>query len=254
MVKSKIEWTEATWNPITGCTRVSAGCDHCYAVTLTRRLAGMGQIKYKGLINKGKGHFNGTIKLHPKTLEQPLQWKKPRVIFVNSMSDLFHKDVPVDFIQGVFDVIRRAHWHQFQILTKRAERLEELNVLIDWPENAWQGVSVEDERAKYRIGHLRNTGAYIKFLSLEPLIGPLADLNLTGIDWVIVGGESGQKARPMKKKWVIDIKQQCKKAGIPFFFKQWGGMNKKHNGRSLNGRTWDEMPMNKPPSFHEAFV
>lgn len=240
---SSIEWTEATWNPVTGCTRASTGCDHCYAVTLTRRLSAMGQEKYAGLINPYKKHFNGVIKLHPETLEQPLGWKKPRTIFVNSMSDLFHKDVPVDFIRKVFQIMARAHWHQFQILTKRADRLEDFNPLINWSRNIWQGVSVENESAIFRIDHLRRTSAHTKFLSLEPLIGPLKRLNLEGIDWVIVGGESGHGARPIQKSWVTDIRHQCLCQEVPFFFKQWGGFNKKATGRLLDGRTWDEMPM-----------
>ncbi len=240
--KSKIEWTEATWNPVTGCTRASAGCDNCYAATLTKRLAAMGQEKYKGLIDSRKRHFNGVIKLHREVLKQPLLWKKPQIIFVNSMSDLFHKDIPTDFIFEVFEVMRRAHWHQFQVLTKRAKRLEEISPIIDWPENVWQGVSVEDEKTIFRIDHLRQTSAFVKFLSLEPLIGPLQNINLLGIDWVIVGGESGHGARPMKKEWVIQIRDQCLEQGVPFFFKQWGGVNKKLTGRLLEGRFWDEMP------------
>jgi protein gp37 len=239
---SGIEWTETTWNPVTGCTRASAGCDNCYAVTLTRRLAAMGQDKYGGLINPKKKHFNGTIRLHYDALEQPLSLKKPRVIFVNSMSDLFHKEIPLTFIQEVFRVMRKAYWHQFQILTKRAERLVELSPLLNWPENVWQGVSVEDEKSVFRIDHLRRTGAYLKFLSLEPLIGPLANLDLLGIDWVIVGGESGLRARPMRIDWVIDIRDQCQQQTVPFFFKQWGGRNKKAAGRELGGKTYDEMP------------
>ena len=243
MSQSQIEWTDATWNPVTGCTRVSAGCDHCYAVPLTRRLAAMGQSKYTGLINPNKKHFNGVVKSHPAGLGQPLNWKKPQVIFVNSMSDLFHKDVPLDFIQEVFDIMRRADWHQFQILTKRSERLEELSPLIDWPENVWQGVSVEDESVAFRIENLRRTGAFIKFLSLEPLLGAMPELPLEGIDWVIVGGESGPSARAMKPEWVLDIRSQCLAKGVPFFFKQWGGRNKKRTGRLLDGCTWDQMPL-----------
>lgn len=243
MSQSQIEWTDATWNPVTGCTRVSAGCDHCYAAKLTKRLAAMGQSKYIGLINPKKKHFNGVVKLHPDGLEQPLKWKKPQVIFVNSMSDLFHKDVPLDFIQEVFDIMRRADWHQFQILSKRSERLEELSPLIDWPENVWQGVSVEDESVAFRIDNLRRTGAFIKFLSLEPLLGAMPELPLEGIDWVIVGGESGPSARPMDPEWVREIREQCLDKGVPFFFKQWGGRNKKRTGRLLDGRTWDQMPL-----------
>ena len=249
--RSKIEWTEATWNPVTGCTRVSAGCDNCYAATLTKRLAAMGQDKYKGLIDPRKKHFNGMIKLHPEVLDQPLLWKRPQTIFVNSMSDLFHKDVPLDFILDVFNVMRRAYWHQFQVLTKRAERIEELNPIMDWPKNVWQGVSVEDKSVVFRIDHLRKTGAFVKFLSLEPLIGPLSSLNLEGIDWVIVGGESGHGARSMKQEWVLEIRDQCTKQGVPFFFKQWGGVNKKLTGRLLEERTWDEMP---PLTYGSVFA
>jgi protein gp37 len=184
------------------------------------------------------------LSMHPHVLEKPLEWKKPQMIFVNSMSDLFHKDVPLDFILQVFDVMRRAYWHTFQVLTKRAERLEELNSKIDWPENVWMGVSVETGKYTFRIDHLRRTGAQVKFLSLEPLLGPLHDLNLDGIDWAIVGGESGPGARPLDPAWVTDIRDQCLRARVPFFFKQWGGTNKKKAGRLLEGRTWDEMPAN----------
>ncbi|WP_448337561.1 DUF5131 family protein [Chloroflexus aurantiacus] len=237
MATSKIEWTEATWNPLTGCTKISPGCKHCYAERMALRLRAMGVEKYR----------NGfTLTLHPDVLEEPLTWKKPRMIFVNSMSDLFHKDVPLAFIHQVFDVMRRASWHQFQVLTKRAERLSELAPLIDWPANVWMGVSVEQATYTYRIDHLRQTNACIKFLSLEPLLGPLPDLNLDGIDWVIVGGESGPRARPMQAEWVRDIRDQCIRAGVPFFFKQWGGPVKKRTGRMLDGRTWDEWPGNVP--------
>lgn len=231
--KSSIEWTESTWNPLTGCTKVSPGCKHCYAERMAKRLHAMGQPHYA----------NGfKLTLHPQALEIPLSWKKPQIIFVNSMSDLFHKDVPIDFIQQVFDVMRRADWHTFQVLTKRAERLLEVDPQIDWPSNVWMGVSVENQDYKFRIDHLRQTHAKIKFLSLEPLLGPLCRLNLKGINWVIVGGESGPGARPLQEEWVIDIRDQCKAKHVPFFFKQWGGVHKKRAGRSLQGRTWDEMP------------
>ncbi len=239
---STIEWTEATWNPVTGCTRVSKGCDNCYAATLTKRLEAMGQAKYSGLINKSKNHFNGVVKPHPSTLTQPLKWKKPKTIFVNSMSDLFHKNVPDSFIFEVFETMHKANWHQFQVLTKRSERLLQMSESIIWPKNVWQGVSVENEDVLFRIDHLRKSDAVTKFLSLEPLLGPLPNLNLSNIDWVIVGGESGFKARPMKKEWVKEIKHQCEKQNVPFFFKQWGGKNKKAAGRVLENRTWDEMP------------
>jgi len=231
--KSSIEWTEVTWNPLTGCTKISPGCQHCYAQRMALRLQAMGQPNY------AKGF---RLAVHEKALEQPLQWKRPQVIFVNSMSDLFHKDVPEDFILHAFDVMARAHWHQFQILTKRAERLAKLSPRISWPRNVWQGVSVENQDYAYRIDYLRITAAATKFLSLEPLLGPVPALDLTGIDWVIVGGESGPGARPMKAEWVLDIRDRCRKEGVPFFFKQWGGLNKKKAGRLLEGITWDEMP------------
>lgn len=240
--KSNIEWTETTWNPVTGCTRVSKGCDNCYAALLTKRLEAMGQSKYSGLINKNKNHFNGVVKTHSSTLEQPLRWKKPKKIFVNSMSDLFHKNVQDNFIFEVFETMQKAHWHQFQVLTKRSERLLQLSASILWPKNVWQGVSVENDEVLFRIDHLRQSDANTKFLSLEPLLGPLPNLNLYNIDWVIVGGESGFKSRPMKEEWVKEIKYQCEKQNVPFFFKQWGGKNKKEAGRVLENRTWDEMP------------
>lgn len=233
MAKSTIEWTESTWNPITGCTKVSAGCKNCYAATLAKRLQGMGQNKYQN-------GFEPTM--HPDTLGDPFKWKKGRLVFVNSMSDSFHKDFPLPFIQQMFTVMNETPRHTYQVLTKRAERLEELSPYLEWTDNIWMGVSVENEKVIDRIDHLRNTDAKVKFLSCEPLIGPLPNLNLEGINWVIVGGESGSKARPMEKEWVEDIQQQCEKAGVAFFFKQWGGVNKKKNGRLLNGRTYDEMP------------
>jgi protein gp37 len=230
---SSIEWTEATWNPITGCSKISPGCKHCYAERMAERLQAMGQPNYR----------NGfALTLQPQMLELPLQWKKPKAIFVNSMSDLFHRDVPLEYIQRVFAVMRRAHWHQFQVLTKRADRLIELSPEIDWPKNVWMGVSVENEYHVDRIDDLRTTGAAVKFISLEPLLGPLKKLKLQGIDWVIVGGESGPGARPMDAEWVTDILDQCVDAVVPFFFKQWGGPNKMRTGRVLRGRTWDQMP------------
>lgn len=233
MSKSSIEWTESTWNPLTGCTKISPGCKHCYAERMAARLKAMGNANYT----------NGfELTLQPHMLEKPLEWKKPQVIFVNSMSDLFHKDVPVEYILAVFDVMRRAYWHRFQVLTKRADILEQLSPLIDWPENVWMGVSVENQHYTFRVDHLRRTGAFIKFLSLEPLIGPIEDIDLTGIDWAIIGGESGPGSRPMKKEWVLTLRDQCVREKVPFFFKQWGGVNKKKTGRELDGRTWDEMP------------
>ena len=232
--KSHIEWTESTWNPITGCTKISPGCKLCYAERMAFRLQAMGQPNYR----------NGfDLTLHERALELPLQWKKPQTIFVNSMSDLFHRDVPLEFVLRVFDVMNRAHWHQFQILTKRSDCLLELSPQLPWSNNIWMGVSVENEEYSFRIDDLRNSNARIKFLSLEPLLGPLPRLKLNGIDWVIVGGESGPGARPMDQEWVIDIRNQCLQAEVPFFFKQWGGFNKKKAGRKLEGRTWDEMPV-----------
>ncbi len=243
MAISKIEWTESTWNPITGCTKVSPGCKHCYAERMAKRLRAMGQANY----------VNGfELTLHEHMLERPLQWKKPQQIFVNSMSDLFHQDVPLEYILRVFDVMRRASWHQFQVLTKRSQRLMELSDEIEWPDNVWMGVSVETSAYLYRIDHLRATGAKIKFLSLEPLLGPLPNMNLTSIDWAIVGGESGPGARPIKKEWVIDIRDQCFLGRVPFFFKQWGGVQKKKNGRELDGRFYDELPITS--SLHPAFA
>lgn len=231
---STIEWTESTWNPLTGCTKISPGCKHCYAERMAFRLKAMGQPNYRN----GFG-----LTLHPQVVEQPLSWRKPQTIFVNSMSDIFHADVPVDFIQRVFDVMNRAHWHRFQVLTKRSERLAELSAVLPWADNIWMGVSVENEDYTYRIDDLRATGAQIKFLSLEPLLGPLSNLDLADIDWVIAGGESGPKARPLQASWVRDIRDQCVAQDTPFFFKQWGGVRKKKHGRELDGKTWDEMPV-----------
>jgi protein gp37 len=231
--KSSIEWTESTWNPLTGCTKISPGCKHCYAERMAARLQAMGQANY----------VNGfQLTLHEEALELPLRWKKPQTIFVNSMSDMFHDRVPREFILRAFDVMRRAHWHRFQVLTKRADRLENLSGGLPWADNIWMGVSVESEAYAYRIDHLRETGASIKFLSLEPLLGPLDNLKLDGINWVIAGGESGPGARLMDPEWVISIRNQCVEAGVPFFFKQWGGVWKKKFGRTLEGRTWDQMP------------
>ena len=236
---SGIEWTESTWNPLTGCTKISPGCSRCYAERMAKRLQAMGQPNYA----------NGfKLAMHEHALEKPLEWKTPQVVFVNSMSDLFHKDVPVEFIQKTFDVMRRAYWHQFQVLTKRSERLLEISPQIEWPENVWMGVSVENQDYTFRIDHLRQTGAKVKFLSLEPLLGPLHLLDLGGINWVIVGGESGPGARPIQEKWVKEIRDQCLTVKVPFFFKQWGGVRKKQAGRSLEGRTWDEMPVNLTPA------
>jgi protein gp37 len=233
MAKSSIEWTESTWNPLTGCTKMSAGCRHCYAERMAVRLQAMGQAAYATGFD---------LALHPEKLEQPIAWRKPSEIFVNSMSDLFHEDVPADFIQSVFETMRRASWHRFQVLTKRTERLEELSESISWPENVWMGVTVERRDYASRIDCLRETGAKVKFLSCEPLLGPLPGLDLDGIDWVIVGGESGPGARPMDPAWATNLRDQCLSADVPFFFKQWGGRNKKKAGRILDGRTWSEVP------------
>jgi protein gp37 len=234
MAITSIEWTELTWNPTTGCTKISAGCKFCYAEVMTRRLKGMGQEKYKQGFK--------IVKPHPESLSIPYTWKHPKVVFVNSMSDLFHKNIPLEFIKEVFRVMNENPQHVFQVLTKRAERLLDINKELKWTHNIWMGVSVEDDRVVNRIDFLRRTKAKVKFLSLEPLIGPLNALNLKKIDWVIVGGESGHRPRPMNPDWVLDIQDQCEKADVPFFFKQWGGRNKKAAGRILNGRTYDEMP------------
>ncbi len=230
---SAIEWTEATWNPLTGCDKISPGCTHCYAERMSLRLRLMGQPNYR----------NGfDVTLHEHALEIPLHWKKPQRIFVNSMSDLFHKHVPADFIHRVFATMRKASWHRFQILTKRSERLAEMDAEIDWPANVWMGVSVENSDYRFRADHLRRTHAAVRFLSVEPLLGPIPNLNLDNLHWMIVGGESGPGARPMLEEWVLDLRDQCENANVPFFFKQWGGTNKKKTGRLLQGRTWDEMP------------
>ena len=246
---SKIEWTHKTWNPVTGCTRVSAGCDNCYAVTMTRRCAAMGQAKYQGLINPDKDHFNGIVKTHPAELHKPLGWKKPYRVFVNSMSDLFHPGVPKEFILDVFGVMRRAGQHEFQILTKRPARVLQLDGELDWPPNVWMGTSVENQSVLHRADELRQTGARVKFLSCEPLIGSLSGLNLAGIDWVIAGGESGAGARKMDPDWAREVRDACASADVPFFFKQWGEFDeagkrvgKKNAGRQLNGQCHDAYP------------
>lgn len=237
MAQSSIEWTEMTWNPTTGCTKISAGCKFCYAEIMSHRLKSMGVEKYSAGFK--------VLRTHEDTLSIPYTWKTPKVVFVNSMSDLFHEKIPVSFIQKVFAVMNDNPQHVFQVLTKRSERLLELHKFLKWTHNIWMGVSVEDSRVVDRISHLRKTNAKVKFLSLEPLIGPLPNLDLRKIDWVIVGGESGRKPRPMEPEWVIDIQEQCEQADVSFFFKQWGGRNKKAAGRVLNGRTYDEMPTTK---------
>lgn len=231
--KTKIEWTEITWNPVTGCRKISQGCMNCYAERMAKRLRQMGAARYK----------NGfTITLHEDIMELPLKWKKPQMVFVNSMSDLFLENIPSHFIKKIFNVMHKAYWHTFQVLTKRAEGLAVLSRELPWSPNIWMGVTVEKEDYTFRIDHLRKTDAHIKFLSIEPLLGPIPNLDLEGIDWVIVGGESGPGARPIKREWVLDIRNQCQRAGVPFFFKQWGGVNKKKAGRELEGRIWDEIP------------
>ena len=234
MAKSSIEWTEMTWNPTTGCSKVSSGCKFCYAEVMSKRLVAMGIDKYKDGFNK--------VRTHDFELKTPYKWKKQKVVFVNSMSDLFHEDVPIEFIKKVFKVMKDNPQHVFQILTKRAERLLELDDQLNWTHNIWMGVSVEDEKVLDRVDFLRKSSARVKFLSCEPLLGPLKKLKLKNIDWVIVGGESGRKPRPMKEEWVNNIKGQCNKKSVKFFFKQWGGTNKKKAGRVLNGKTYDEMP------------
>ena len=232
---SAIEWTDSTWNPVTGCTKVSAGCKHCYAERMAERLQAMGVPQYRDGFK---------LALHPEALELPLRWKKPRCIFVNSMSDLFHEDVPLDYIRRVFDVMNRCPQHVFQILTKRPEVAAEVARELTWSGNIWMGTSVENALVLHRIESLREIPAQVRFLSLEPLLGPLRRVPLAGVHWVIVGGESGPGARPMKAEWVRQIREQCLARGVPFFFKQWGGVNKKRTGRELDGRTWDEMPVN----------
>ncbi len=231
---SHIEWTDATWNPVTGCSKISPGCKFCYAERLSRRLRAMGQKNYR----------NGfEVTLHPHMLEHPLRWRRPRRIFVNSMSDLFHDDIPNTYVVQVFEIMTRAPWHQYQLLTKRSKRLLTLNRLLNWQPQTWMGVSIEDEDHLFRADHLRKTRAHTKFLSIEPMIGRLNKLDLQGINWVIVGGESGPGARPIDAVWVREIRDHCVRAGVPFFFKQWGGVFKSRTGRLLDGRTWDEMPV-----------
>jgi|SRR6218665_92870 len=233
MAQSRIEWTEMTWNPTTGCNKVSAGCKFCYAKVMTRRLEAMGVEKYKDGFK---------LRTHPEALKIPYSWRSPKTVFVNSMSDLFHKDVPLSFIQQVFEVMNDNPQHVFQVLTKRSDVLLKHHTKLKWTHNIWMGVSVENEKVAYRITDLAKTNARVKFLSCEPLIGPITNMDLNGIDWVIVGGESGRKPRPMDEDWVLDILDQCKAADVKFFFKQWGGTNKKKTGRILLERTWDEMP------------
>lgn len=240
---SSIEWTEATWNPVRGCARVSPGCERCYAERMAHRFSGPGA-PYEGLTTLGKKgpRWTGQVQLVHEVLHEPMSWRRSRLVFVNSMSDLFHESVPLEFIASVFETMRRAHWHTFQVLTKRAERLAQVAAELLWPENVWMGVSVESRAYQPRIDLLRRVPAHVRFLSLEPLLEGLPSLDLTDIDWVIVGGESGPGARPIEERWVRDIFVQCRAARVPFFFKQWGGVRKKEAGRLLDGRTYDEMP------------
>ena len=231
--RTRIEWTQRTWNPVTGCSKVSPGCKHCYAERFAKRLQAKGNPRYR----------NGfAVTLHSDLLEVPLRWKTPSLIFVNSMSDLFHEAVPIEFIEEVFRTMEKAHWHIFQVLTKRSDRLYQLRDKLPWPSNVWVGVSVELELYYFRIHHLRAIPAKARFLSCEPLLGPLENLPLAGIHWVIVGGESGPGARPVRLEWVLSIKEQCERAGVPFFFKQWGGVHKHRNGRLLLGKEYNDMP------------
>jgi protein gp37 len=239
---SAIEWTEATWNPTTGCDRVSPGCDHCYAMTLAKRLKAMGVSKYQA---DGDARTSGpgfALSIHPETLNLPRRWTAPRTIFVNSMSDLFHEEVPLEFIRRVFDVIESTPQHTYQLLTKRSHRLRGLSASLQWPANLWMGVSVESQRYTFRIDHLRSVPASVRFISVEPMLGPLPNLDTREIDWVIAGGESGVHARPMNAEWVIELRDRCIETNVAFFFKQWGGRTPKAGGRELDGRIWDEMP------------
>ena len=230
---SKIEWTESSWNPVTGCTKISAGCRYCYAERLAHRLQKMGQRRY----------INGfLVTLHPDLISIPLRWKKPKLIFVNSMSDLFHEKIPDNFIIKIFETMRLAHWHTFQILTKRAARLSRLSPILDWPDNVWMGVTVESEKEIFRLKELQKVPAAVRFVSMEPLLGSIPDSPYKNIDWVIVGGESGPKARPMGREWAIQIRNRCHQNNIPFFFKQWGGFRKKENGSLLEGKYYNEYP------------
>jgi protein gp37 len=233
---SRIEWTDATWNPVTGCTKLSMGCDNCYAARMARRLQGMGQARYR----------NGfRVTLHPDLLALPMRWRKPRRVFVNSMGDLFHERVPLSFLRDVFDVMARAPQHRFQLLTKRAERLSSLASSLPWSHNVWVGVTVEAHAYLGRLAHLASVPAAVRFVSFEPLLGPLRGVSLDGVDWVIVGGESGPGSRPMREEWVVPLRDACLDVGIPFFFKQWGGLRRARSGRLLQGRIWEQFPTGK---------
>jgi len=238
--RSSIEWTESTWNPVTGCSKISPACKHCYAERMALRLQAMGQHRYRD---------GFAVTLQPDAVEEPLRWRKPRIVFVNSMSDLFHRDVPDSFIERVFETMEQASWHVFQVLTKRSDRVRALADRLPWPENVWMGVSVESAAYVERVNDLVQVPAPVRFLSVEPLLGPIPGLPLDGIHWVIVGGESGPGARPMQPSWVKEIRSACRRARVPFFFKQWGGVNKKRTGRELDGRTWDAMPRSTHPAL-----
>jgi protein gp37 len=242
---SAIEWTESTWNPTSGCDKLSPGCDHCYALTLAKRLKAMGVARYQRDGDPSTSGPGFGISIHPEVLDVPRHWRKPRTIFVNSMSDLFHPDVPDEFIGDVFTVMSETPQHTYQVLTKRSKRLVHLASRLPWPPNVWMGVTVESSRYRFRINHLQTVPSAIRFLSLEPLLGPLNDLDLAGIDWAIVGGESGSGHRPVDEDWITDIREQCLEAGVAFFFKQWGGRTPKANGRMLAGRTWDDLPVGR---------
>ena len=246
--RSRIEWTETTWNPTTGCDRVSAGCDHCYALTLAKRLKAMGSAKYQ---NDGDPRTSGPgfgVTVHEDTVSAPLRWRQPRVVFVNSMSDLFHARVPTEFVHRVFAVMAATPQHTYQVLTKRSTRLRRLAGELPWPANVWMGVSVESAQVAYRVDDLRAVPAAVRFLSCEPLLGSLTGVDLTGVDWVIAGGESGVNARPARPEWFTDLRDACVGADVPFFFKQWGGRTPKAGGRVLAGRTWDQMPETPAPT------
>ena len=233
MAFSLIEWTDSTWNPVTGCTKISPGCRHCYAERMSLRLKAMGQPRYR------RGF---EVTLHRDALRLPLTWARPQMVFVNSMGDLFHKDVPLEFIQATFDVMAEAQQHTFQILTKRARRVAALADQLDWPPNMWMGVSVENQDYLWRIDCLREVRGVVRFVSFEPLLGPISDVQLGGVHWAIVGGESGPGARPMHPDWARGVRDECLAAGVPFFFKQWGGVRRRELGRLLDGREWDQYP------------
>lgn len=250
--RSRIEWTEVTWNPTTGCDRVSAGCDNCYALTLAKRLKAMGAAKYQ---RDGDPRTSGPgfgVTLHEDTLAAPLRWREPRIVFVNSMSDLFHARVPVAFVRRVFDVMAATPQHTYQVLTKRATRLARIAHQLPWPDNVWMGVSVENREVAARVDSLRQVPAAVRFISAEPLLGSLSGLDLADVHWLIAGGESGTGARPVDPCWVRELRDQCLRDGVDFFFKQWGGRTPKAGGRLLDGRTWDEMPVRRPDVSRSA--